>query len=61
MTEQLRVCGTRTKHGDCIFHRWIETEDKVVGLVETAHGRLVTLPWEWIYFYDSEKYLMRCP
>lgn len=54
---ELRVCGTRTVNGDCLFHRWIEEEPgKVVGLVETRVGGMLTLPWNWIYFYDSEKY-----
>lgn len=52
-----RLCGTRTINGDCLFHRWIEEDKgKVVGLVETRTGGLITLPWNWIYFYDSEKY-----
>lgn len=54
--EQLRVCGTRTVNGDCLFHRWMDVDGKVVGLVETKGGGLIKLPWEWIYFYDSKKY-----
>lgn len=54
---EFRVCGTRTVNGDCLFHRWVEEEPgKVVGLVETRGGGMLTLPWNWIYFYDSEKY-----
>ena len=53
---KLRVCGTNTVHGDCLFHRWIEEDGKTVGLIETKSGRLICLPWKWIYFYDSEKY-----
>jgi hypothetical protein len=34
----------------------MEDKGKVVGLVETSGGGLIKLPWEWIYFYDSEKY-----
>ena len=54
--ETLRVCGTNTKHGDGLFHRWMDVSGEVVGLVETKAGRLIELPWRWIYFYDSEKY-----
>jgi hypothetical protein len=56
VAENLRVCGTRTINGDCLFHRWMDVDGKVVGLVETKGGGLIELPWKWIYFYDSEKY-----
>lgn len=56
MAEQLRVCGTRTVNGDCLFHRWMDVDGKVVGLVETKGGGLIKIPWEWIYFYNSKKY-----
>jgi uncharacterized protein (UPF0335 family) len=54
--ERYRNCKTRTQHGNCIFHRWIDEDGEVYGLVETKDGRMKAMPWKWIYFTDSEEY-----
>ena len=55
--QHLRICGTSTVNGDCIFHKWIEKQGETKALVETKKGNLISLPYEWIYFYDSKDYL----
>ena len=56
-SKKFRMCATSTKNGICIFHRWVEKQGEIKGLVETENGELILLPYRWIYFCDSKDYL----